>query len=145
MVDPSDFTLTGAVKKMTRVRFRFILITGIVLCISGMFHGALFAFPDPDLQPEKAALYRFHERVAMGSLSAGEVLVEPSIAGRIIRTLARHLASSRSRALIGIFLLAMGCLYGSYLVLPIQNPPPQGMQWVAHGFVSITMMLSGLG
>ena len=130
---------------MKRIRFTSILIAGIALVIFGIIYGTLFAFPDPDLPPENAALYRVHELIATWSLTGGAVLMEASVAGRIIKTLDKRLVSSSSKALIGMGLFAIGGLYGAYLVLPIPNPPPQGLQWAAHGLVSITMLLSGLG
>jgi hypothetical protein len=110
-----------------------------------MFYGAFFAFPYPDLPPEKAAMYRLRTSVSMWSLFVGVVLIEISIVGKIVKALSKRLVSSLRKGLVGMAFLISGFLYSSYFALPIPNPPPQGMQWASHIFVSITLLIAGLG
>ena len=73
------------------------------------------------------------------------MLIEVSIVGGIIKALGQRLASPLHKTLIGISFLISGGLYGSYLVLELSNPTPPEMQWVAQVFVSVTLLLAGLG
>ncbi len=90
-------------------------------------------------------MYRFHELVSKLSWNGGVVLIQVSIVGGIIKAVGKRFATPLSMAFIGIASLIVGCLYGSFVALPIPNPPPPGMQWVAHIFVSVTLLLAGLG
>ena len=130
---------------MNRVRFIYIVCVGVTLFIFGTFYFGFFAFPYPDLPPEEKAMYRLRESASTLSMSGGVVLILVSIVGGIIKAVGKRCATLSSMAFIGIAFLVLGCLYGSFVALPIPNPPPQGMQWVAHIFVSVTLLLAGLG
>ena len=130
---------------MNRIRFIYIFCIGVMLFIFGTIYGAFFAFPYPDLPPEEKAMYRFHELVSKLSWNGGVVLIQVSIVGGIIKAVGKRFATPLSMAFIGMASLIFGCLYGSFVALPIPNPPPPGMQWVAHIFVSVTLLLAGLG
>jgi hypothetical protein len=58
----------------------------------------------------------------------GVVVIEASIVGGIIKAFGKRLASSSRKWFVGLAFLILGFLYGSYVALPIPNPPPQGMQ-----------------
>ena len=81
----------------------------------------------------------------MLSMSGGVVLILVSIVGPIIKAVCKRFVTPSNMVFIGIAFSVLGCLYGSFVALPIPNPPPQGVQWVAHIFVSITLLLAGLG
>ena len=130
---------------MNRIRFIYIFCIGVMLFIFGMFYFAFLAFPYPDLPPEERAIYRFHGLVSKLSVSVGVVLIQVSVVGGIIKAVGKRFATPLSMAFIGIAFLVLGCLYGSFVALPIPNPPPPGMQWVAHIFISVTLLLAGLG
>ena len=112
-----------------------------MLFIFGMFYLGFFAFPYPDMPPEK----KIHTSVSMWCVLGGAVLMHVSIAGGIIKALDRRLVSSLSKVSGGSVFLIAGWLYGAYFALPLPNPPPEGMLWVAHVSVSITLLLTGLG
>jgi uncharacterized protein YhhL (DUF1145 family) len=138
-------TLAGTVKEMNRIRFIYIFCIGDMLLIFGIGYLAFFAFPYPDLPPEERAIHRLHELVSKWCVSGGVVLIEVSIVGGIIKALGKRLATPLRKTLIGISFLILGGLYGSYLVLKLSNPTPPEMQWVAQVFVSVTLLLAGLG
>jgi len=118
---------------------------GVMLFISGIFYLGFFAFPYPDLPPEERAMHRLDELVSKWCMFGGVVLIEVSIVGGIIKALGKRLATPLSKTLIGISFLIFGCLYGSHLVLQLSNPTPPEMQWMAQVFVSVTLLLAGLG
>ena len=126
---------------MNRIRFIYIFCIGVMLFIFSAFY---FDFPYPDLPPEEKAIYRLRGSVSKLSMSGGVVLILVSIVGGIIKAVGKRFAAPSSMAFIGIGFLVVGCLYGSFVALPIPNPPPQGMQWLAHIFVSVTLFLAGL-
>lgn len=128
---------------MRRIRFRYILIIGVLLCILGTFCGAFFAFPQPDLPPEDQARARLHTVIWQWSFLGGVTLTQVALAGEIARTLNKRLDSPLGKVSWGIALLFSGWLYGAFFALPLPNPPPPGMLWVAHIFVSVTLLLTG--
>ena len=130
---------------MNGVRFIYGFFIGVILLIFGAFYGAYFAFPYPDMPPEEAAMHRLHLSVSKWSLLGGVVLVVASIAVGIMKAVCKALTSSLSKVLVGVAFLISGFLYGSHVALPLPNPPPQGLQWVGHVLVSITLLLAGLG
>ncbi len=130
---------------MNRVRFIYIFCIGVMLLIFGMFYLGFFAFPYPDSPPEKEAIYRLQRSVSKLSMSGGVVLVLGSIVGGIIKAANKYFATSKSMIFVGIAFLVLGSLYGSLVALPIPNPPPDGMQWAVHVFVSVTLLLAGSG
>ena len=88
---------------------------------------------------------RLHGLVSGWCMFGGVVLIEVSIVGGIIKALGKRLASPLHKTLIGISFLILGGLYGAYLVLELSNPTPPEMHWVAQVFVSVTLLLAGLG
>ena len=88
---------------------------------------------------------RLHGLVSGWCMFGGVVLIEVSIVGGVIKGLGKRLASPLHKTLIGISFLIVGGLYGSYLVLGLSNPTPPEMHWVAQFYVSVTLLLAGLG
>ena len=88
---------------------------------------------------------RLHGLVSGWCMFGGVVLIEVSIVGGVIKALGKRLASPLHKTLIGISFLIVGGLYGSYLVLELSNPRPPEMHWVAQFYVSVTLLLAGLG
>ena len=115
------------------------------MLIFGIIYGALFAFPYPDLPQETTDTNQFRKSVSMWGLFGGITLIKASLLGGTLKALNKHLISSLSKAFAGTAFVAAGFLYGLFFTLPVPNPPPQGMQWTAHVFVSITLLLIGVG
>jgi len=88
---------------------------------------------------------RLHGLVSGWCMFGGVVLIEVSIVGGVIKALGKRLASPLHKTLIGISFLIVGGLYGSYLVLELSNPTPPEMHWVVQFYVSVTLLLAGLG
>lgn len=88
---------------------------------------------------------RLHGLVSGWCMFGGVVLIEVSIVGGVIKALGKRLASPLHKTLIGISFLIVGGLYGSYLVLELSKPTPPEMHWVAQFYVSVTLLLAGLG
>ena len=132
-------------RKMNRIRFIYIFCIGVMLFIFGTFYLGIFAFPYPDSPPEEKAIRRLHGLVSGWCMFGGVVLIEVSIVGGLIKALGKRLASPLHKTLIGISFLILGGLYGAYLVLELSNPTPPEMHWVAQVFVSVTLLLAGLG
>ena len=130
---------------MNRVRFIYIFCIGVMLCIFGTFYLGFFAFPYPDSPPVKEAIYRLQRSVSKLSMGGGVVLVFVSIVGGIIKAVNKHFTTPSSMVFVGLAFLVLGYLYGSFVALPIPNPPPDGIQWAAHIFVSGTLLLAGSG
>ena len=130
---------------MNRIRFIYIFCIGVTLLIFGIFYLGFFAFPYQDMPPEEKVIRRLHGLVSGWCMFGGVVLVEVSIVGGVIKALGKRLASPLHKTLIGISFLIVGGIYGSYLVLELSKPTPPEMHWVAQVFVSVTMLLAGLG
>jgi hypothetical protein len=130
---------------MNRIRFIYIFCIGVMLFIFGVCYLAIFAFPYPDLPPEEGAINRLHGLVSKWCVFGGVVLIEVSIVGGAIKALCNRLATPLRKTLVGISFLILGWLYGSYLASKLSNPTPPEMQWVAQVFVSVTLLLVGLG
>ena len=88
---------------------------------------------------------RLHGLVSGWCMFGGVVLIEVSIVGGVIKALGKRLASPLHKKLTAISFLILGGLYGSYLVLELSKPTPPEMHWVAQVFVSVTLLLVGLG
>ena len=116
-----------------------------MLLIFGTIYSAFFAFPYPDLPSGEEAIYRLHGSVSKLSMGGGVVLILVSIAGGLIKAVGKRFATPSNMLFVGIAFLVLGCLYGSFVALPIPNPPPNGMQWVTHIFVSVTLLIAGSG
>lgn len=129
---------------MGRFRFVTVFFIGVMLFVFGIFYGAFFAFPYPDLPPEEAATHRLHKSVSMWVLFGGTALIEEAIVERIIKALGKALASSLRKGCVGMAFLILGFIYSSFFALPTQNPA-QAMQLAGHIFVSVTLLLVGLG
>ena len=107
-----------------------------MLCIFGIF---CLPFPYPDSSSEEVAIDRLLASVSKLSMGGGVVVVLVSIVGGIIKAANKYFATSTSMVFVGIAFLVLGSLYGSFVALPIPNPPPDGIQWAVHVFVSLTL------
>jgi hypothetical protein len=125
---------------MNKIRFIYIFCIGVMLCIFGIF---CLPFPYPDSSSEEVAIDRLLASVSKLSMGGGVVVVLVSIVGGIIKAANKYFATSTSMVFVGIAFLVLGSLYGSFVALPIPNPPPDGMQWAVHVFVSLTLLLAG--
>ena len=130
---------------MNRIRFIYIFCIGVMLFIFGTFYFGFFAFQPPDTPPEEKAMRRLHGLVSGWCMFGGVVLIEVSIVGGVIKALGKRLASPLHKTLIGISFLILGGICGSYLVLELSKPTPPEMHWVAQFYVSVTLLLAGLG
>ena len=127
------------------MRFIYIFCIGVTLLIFGIFYLGFFAFPYQDMPPEEKVIRRLHGLVSGWCMFGGVVLIEVSIVGGVIKALGKRLASPLHKTLIGISFLILGGIYGSYLVLELSKPTPPEIHWVVQFFVSVTLLLAGLG
>ena len=70
----------------------YILIVGIIIFLLGVTYGVYFAFPYPDLPPEKAEKYHFDSMVSSVSMAIGLGLSFLGVLFGVVRVLRKQLS-----------------------------------------------------
>ena len=133
---------------MKKIRFIYIYCIGVTLLLFGIFYHVFYGTPPQyfanNMSPEEKAISRLHDLISMWCIFGGVVLMGVSIVGGVIKALSKRLASPLHKKLIAISFLILGGLSGACLVMGVPHPASIAHA-VAHVFVSVTLLLVGLG